>query len=106
MAVVPEMAEAVIVKTQDLEFVLVLELTVQAVADRAVEHPVGLIVALDEIRHEKNTHLGKHGRGGPARVADRNVAGFDGIDYLELLGQERPGVEFDLELAPCALFDR
>ena len=106
MAVVPEMSEAIIVKTQDLELVLVLELTVQAVADHAVEHPVGLIVALDEIRHEKNTHLGKYGRGGSTRVADRNVAGFDGIDDLELLGQERPGVKFDFELALCPLVDR
>jgi hypothetical protein len=65
-----------------------------------------LIVALDEIRHEKDAHLGKHGRGSSARVADRNVAGFDGIDDRELLGQQRTRVEFNFELALCPLVDR
>jgi hypothetical protein len=104
-AVVPEMAEAVIVKAQDLELVFVLKLPVEAVADRPVEHLVGLVIALYEIGHQKDAHLREHRRGGATRVAYRDVAGFDRIDDLELLGQQRTGVKFDLEAAACLLVD-
>src|SRR6516164_690539 len=71
-AVVPEMAEAVIVKAKDFQLVFVLKLPVEAVADRPVEHFVGLVVALDEVGDEKDTHLGEYGRGGAPRVANRD----------------------------------
>src|SRR6266566_1823776 len=45
---VPEMPETVIVEEQDLELVFVLKLLVEPVADRAVEHLVGLVIAGDQ----------------------------------------------------------
>src|SRR5437762_11989950 len=38
----------IIVEEQDLELVLVLELLIEPVADRAVEHLIGLVVAGDQ----------------------------------------------------------
>src|SRR5437868_7529002 len=100
------MAEAVIVKAQDLELVFVLKLAVEAIAYRPVEHLVGLVVALDEIGHEKDAHLREHGRGGATRVADRDVARFDRVDDLELFGEQRTRVKLYLEAAARLLVDR
>ncbi len=77
----------------------ILELLVEPLADLAVEHLVGLVVAGDEIGHEKDAHLREHRRGGAAGIAHRDVAGFDRVDDLELLGEERPAVKLHDELA-------
>ena len=97
------MAEAVIVEEQDLELVLVLELLIEPVADRAVEHLVGLVVAGDQIRHEKDAHFRKDRRRGAAGITHRDVAGFHRIDDFQLLGQQRAAMKFHDELALRAL---
>ena len=100
---VPEMAEAVVVEEQHLELVFLLELLVEPATNLAVEQLVGLIVAGDQIGHEKDAHLGEHRRRGAARIAHRDIAGFDRVDDLELLGQQRAAVELHDQFALRAL---
>jgi hypothetical protein len=76
---------------------------VEPLADLAVEHLVGLVVAGDQIGHEKDAHFREHRRRGAARVAHRDIAGFDRVDDLELLGQQGAAVELHRQLALRAL---
>src|SRR5665647_2991717 len=70
----PEMPEAVIVIATHLEFVFVLDLLVELVADPAVEHGVGGGIILHQIGHEQRAHLRKNGRGSARRASHRDAA--------------------------------
>jgi hypothetical protein len=76
---------------------------VEPLADLAVEHLVGLVVAGDQIGHEEDAHFREHRRRGAARVAHRDIAGFDRVDDFELLGQQGAAVELHRKLALRAL---
>ena len=93
----PEVAEAEVVEEQKLELVFLLEFLIEAVADLAVEHGVGLLVVLHQIGDEEHAHLGEYGCRRAGRTADGDVAGLDGVHDLQLLGDQCTAEELHVE---------
>src|SRR5262249_32095960 len=95
----PEVTIAVVVEEQRLDLVFFLEFLAEPLTDLAIEHGVGRIVVLHEIRDEERAHLRKDGRRGAGRAADCDIAGLDGIHDLQFLRDQRTAVEFHGESA-------